>query len=212
MNSITFISTKHKEIGICNAEELYKIIEKIRPEVIFLEAIGNTYSDYEKFCFSTYGVHHRKLEIAAIQKYSYNNSFEYVPVCDDGLSHDYERKSQIIGENREWKKLIDNFNFLTETKGFEFLNSIESIKLHENIRELENHILKDNTEVETAFNTYIDKYESSMISNIYSYGKNNHFSSAIFMCGSAHRKSIIEKIEKAKVQEEVNLNWIVFDN
>ena len=40
----------------------------------------------------------------------------------------------------------------------------------------------------------IDAYENSMIRNIYSYWNNNHFSSAIFMCGAAYRKSIIEKI------------------
>jgi hypothetical protein len=47
MPNITFISTIHEEIGKCNAEELYKIIEKLSPGVIFLEAVDETYSDYE---------------------------------------------------------------------------------------------------------------------------------------------------------------------
>jgi hypothetical protein len=47
MHNITFISTIHKEIGKCNAEELYKIIKKLNPEVIFLEAVDETYSNYE---------------------------------------------------------------------------------------------------------------------------------------------------------------------
>jgi len=54
MHHITFISTIHAEIGKCNAEELYKIIDKLSPEVIFLEAIDETYSEYEKYLFMTY--------------------------------------------------------------------------------------------------------------------------------------------------------------
>ena len=82
MHDITFISTIHVEIGKCNAEELYKIIEKLSPEVIFLEAVDDTYSDYENYLFSEYGEYHKKLEISAIQRYSSNTTFEYVPVCE----------------------------------------------------------------------------------------------------------------------------------
>jgi len=59
MHHITFISTIHKEIGKCNAIELYKIIDKLSPEVIFLEAIDETYSEYEKYLYSTWGVYHK---------------------------------------------------------------------------------------------------------------------------------------------------------
>jgi hypothetical protein len=30
------------------------------------------------------------------------------------------------------------------------------------------------------------------------------------MCGVAHRKSIIEKIERFEAQEEIDLSWIIF--
>jgi DNA-binding protein Fis len=58
----------------------------------------------------------------------------------------------------------------------------------------------------------IDEYENPMIRNIYSYCTNNQFSSAVFMCGAAHRKSIIEKIQKFKTEEQVYLIWTVFEN
>jgi len=37
MYNITLVCTAHKPLGNCNSEELYKIIEKINPEVIFEE-------------------------------------------------------------------------------------------------------------------------------------------------------------------------------
>ncbi len=211
MHHITFISTIHKEIGNCNAEELYKIIEKLSPQVIFLEAADDTYSEYEKILFSTWGQFHKKLEIAAIQKYNLNTSFEYVPVCENGLSDAFDRKSKIVCENREMQQLIDNYNFLAEKQGFKFLNSLESINLQEEMRVLETRVL-NNTELDEIVKADIEAYENPMIRNIYSYCNNNHFDSAIFMCGVAHRKSIIEKIEKSKTENQVNLTWAIFES
>ena len=56
MHNIIFISTIHKEIGKCNADELCKIIETLKPEVIFLEAVDETYSAYENHLFSLKGL------------------------------------------------------------------------------------------------------------------------------------------------------------
>lgn len=211
MHSITFISTIHKEIGKCNAEELFKIIEKLSPEVIFLEAVDETYTEYEKYLFSAYGVYHRKLEISAIQKYSFNTSFEYVPVCEGGLSDAFHTKIQIVCQNRALQKLIDNFNSLVARHGFKFLNSLECINLQEEMRVLESKIL-NNGDIDKVVKADIEAYENPMIRNIYSYCNNkSHFNSAIFMCGAAHRKSIIEKIEKSKNEEHVNLTWTVFE-
>lgn len=210
MHHITFISTIHKEIGNCSAEELYKIIKKLSPEIIFLEAVDDTYSEYEKILFSTWGQFHKKLEIAAIQKYNLNTSFEYVPVCENGLSDAFDRKNKIVCENREMQQLIDNYNFLAEKQGFKFLNSLESINLQEEMRVLETRVLNNN-ELDEIVKADIEAYEKPMIRNIYSYCNNNHFSSAIFMCGVAHRKSIIEKIEKSKTEEQVHLTWTIFE-
>lgn len=210
-HNITLISTVHVELGKCNTEELHRIIEKLNPEVIFLEALDETYSSYEKFLFSSFGVFHKKLEISAIQKYATHASFKYFPVLNNGLSDTFDRKYNIVCNNPEFQGLIDNFNSLAKECGFEFLNSRESIKLQQEMRDLESRLL-NTSEVDNTANSDIDAYENSMIRNIISYSKENYFDSAIFMCGVAHRKSIMEKIDKLKTQEQVNLNWIVFGN
>ncbi|MBQ0786200.1 MAG: hypothetical protein KBT69_01775, partial [Oceanihabitans sp.] len=208
---ITFVSTIHKEIGKCNADALCNIIEKEKPQVIFLEALQETYTKYEKDLFSSFEIFHKKLEIKAIQKYGLNNSCAYIPVLDNGLSDAFIRKYEIVCENREMQKLIDNFNSLAAMHGFNFLNSTESINLQKNMRLLESQIIVD-CEFEKTVLLDIDQYENAMIRNIYSYSKENNFNSAIFMCGVAHRKSIIEKIKKFNKQKELNLNWMVFGN
>jgi len=77
------------------------------------------------------------------------------------------------------------------------------------MRMLEKQLL-NKCEINKVVNEDIDAYENSMIRNIYSYCKTSEFNAAIFMCGVAHRKSIIEKIEKFKAQEEIDLSWIIF--
>lgn len=211
MQRVTFISTIHREIGKCNPDELFKIIEGIGPEVIFLEADDQTYSSYEQYLLSTYGVYHRKLEIAAIQKYGHTTSFQYVTVCDVDLSDAFHKKIKIACQNREMQNLIDNFKALEAEHGFKFLNSQECVDLQEEMRVLETIILNDD-DLDKEVKANIEAYENSMIQNIYSYSRDNNFNTAIFMCGAAHRKSIIEKIGESNSKEQLNLNWTVFGN
>lgn len=211
MHDITFISTIHKETGKCNAEELCKIINEINPEVIFLEALDDTYTEYQKRNFQFFGVYHKKLEIEAIQKYTLLKPFKFIPVLEKELSDSFEKKYNLIGENSDFQRLVDGFNLLAETNGFQFLNSAHCIKLQEEMRALESYLLDGHT-FDTEAKDAIDEYEDSMLRNIYLYSKDNHFESAIYMCGAAHRKSIIEKTEKCNSQELIKLNWIVFDN
>ncbi|WP_163323424.1 hypothetical protein [Draconibacterium mangrovi] len=209
MQSITFISTVHKQIGKCSADELCEILEKITPEVVFLEALEDTYSKYQQHTFSNYGVFHEKLEIRALQKYSRIHQFEYVPVLGKGLPNSFEEKSNLVCQNIHFQKMIDNFNSQARMQGFDFLNSEVSIKLNEEMRIYENSILMDNELIQT-FNNDIDKYENSMLSNIYSFCMNTKFSNAVFMCGVAHRQSIIDKIETYKSKTNLDFNWEIY--
>lgn len=106
--------------------------------------------------------------------------------------------------------MVDHFNHFAGVNGFKFLNSVECETLQENMRKLED-ILLNNIEEEKILNADIDEYENQMFRNIYSYCKNNDFETAIFMCDAAHRKSVIEKIEKFKTIEKGNIKWIIYE-
>jgi hypothetical protein len=207
INRITLISTVHKEIGKCNSDELYKIIESINPDVIFLEALKENYTNYDKILFSQFGVYKERLELKTIQTYSQNHTFEYVPVLDIGLSDEFETKIKIVSENKDCQKLLDNYTYLEINGGFEFLNSKKSIVLQDEMRELENRII-DNDTILQKVNASIDTYENSMLRNIYSFCKEKSFNMAVFMCGAAHRKSIIEKIKNL----DIKLNWTLYND
>ena len=211
MYNITLISTIHKECGNCNSNELLKIIENIFPDVIFLEAFEDNYSKYDQMMFSQFGVYKERLELNTIQKYSQNHTFDYVPVLDIKLYDEFETKIKIASKNKDYQKLLDDYILLEMEGGFQFLNSKESIILQEEMRELENRIV-DNEILRKKVNANLDEYENSMLRNIYSFCKKKSFNSAIFMCGAAHRKSIIKKIEEYEKKEPIKLNWTFYND
>ena len=210
-HSLTLISTVHKEIGQCNSNELYKIIESIKPDVIFLEAFENSYSKYQQMLFTQFEVYHERLEIKAIKAYSQNNTFEYVPVLDINLSDEFEEKITIVSENTDYQKILDNYTSLETDFGFQFLNSEKQIALQDEMRDLENRII-ENKVLQQKSNESIDAYEHSMISNIYSFCKQNSFNKAIIMCGAGHRKTIIQKIVEYEIKETIKLNWTFYSD
>lgn len=209
MHNITFVSTVHKENGKCNADELCEILEEITPDVVFLEALEDTYSKYQQNTFSNFGVTHEKLEIRALQQYSSVSQFEYVPVLEKGLSNSFDKKFNLVCQNIHFQKMLDNFNSLASMKGFDFLNSLKSINLHEEMRKYGDSILKDKELIQT-FNNDLDKYENSMLSNIYSFCMNTKLKNAVFMCGVAHRQTIIDKIETYKNKESLDFSWKIY--
>jgi len=201
----------HKNHGKCNADELCKILKKESPEVIFLEALENTYSKHDRSMFSSFGVYHQKLEIEAIQKYSHYATFEYVPLLDNGLSNLFNEKYERVCKNSQLQEMIDEFNLLAMSKGFQFLNSQRSMDLHQKMRTFEDFLLQ-NTKLNEIVIEEINTYENTMMQNIYSYCTINPFGKAVFMCGSAHRKSLIKKIKDFKDKENMDLNWAVYSN
>lgn len=211
MKNITYISTRHKEIGKCNSNELCQLIYKLNPEVIFLEAFENTYSNYAQFAFKNYGVYHEKLEIQAIQKYNHRRAFEYIPVLNNELLDDFDKKYDFMCENIEFQKMIDLYNFHIEHYGFKFLNSKQCIELHEKMRSFENQILKG-SDLSYRADEAIDIYENEMLGNIYKYCENNQFNKAIFMCGSGHRKAIIEKTSNQTLNDRFNVKWDILES
>jgi hypothetical protein len=148
--------------------------------------------------------------IKAIQQYSLNYDFEYIPVLDNGLTDTFRKKYNIVCENLELQRLIDDYNILISEKGFRFLNSNESIGLEAKMRQLEYRILNDTT-LDKKVILDIDQYENTMLRNIYLYSKVINYKTAIFMCGVAHRNSIIEKITNTNMQDNMKVNWKILN-
>ncbi|WP_338226990.1 hypothetical protein [Algoriphagus taiwanensis] len=142
----------------------------------------------------------------SIQKYFLESTFKYIPVLDIGHSEEFEKKYDFVCQNFEHQRLLNKLNSLASDLGFSFLNSPQAMELEDELRKLEEQIF-NNPEEQKKVEDHIDDYENNMIKNIYSYCRENHFNKAVFMCGVAHRKSMLQKIAEYEEATDLKLDW-----
>jgi len=211
MYDVKVISSMHIELGNCNTEELYKIIEKIEPEVIFEEL------DYHKFNEAYKERQPFSLETDTITIYIQNHIIEHIPVDTYDMPEINREKKvymeKYIYENdNEYKKILYMQTQLAGRYGFNALNSRQFNELTEMIKTQE-EIFYQNTDNEEYKKTYKDwkefnnNREYEMIKNIYDYSKEHKYNIAIFLVGADHINSMKKKIQEYK-EEQININWI----
>lgn len=215
MPNITLICTQHEEKGFCNLKELLEIIKKINPDVIFEELPPYAIDDYYvKKSKST-------LETRTIRAYLENNQIKHIPVDLDFdplslIEKNRRAHIRVEANSHEYRRLVDWNSQYVARYGFRYLNSDFCNNIHsETYGAIEKTLMKLNDDklfgIFNQWNDIIEKREDEMISNIYQYSKYHDFARGLFFIGAAHRKSIIEKIQKQSESEEIELNWY-YDN
>ena len=211
MNSIRLISTVHNARGKCDVDNLLQILEKVEPEVIFGETSPAGMELIAR------GLVPPSLEINVVKKYSQNHSVPFIavdshPLPDIVFKKEVQGVFELFDQNTEYLKISKKHDELTESLGFQYLNSDDSDYAFKKMKLMEEDIVHKIPE-QDAINVYTkwldihDKREDEMIQNIYSYCKKNKFSTAIFLCGAAHRKPIIDKLETKDSQKLNSLIW-----
>jgi hypothetical protein len=211
MYKIKLICTTHLESGKCNSRELYKVIEQFKPEVIFEELSLAAYNE-------CYGIQNRyTIETSAIKMYLQNHKIEHIPVVGSELTKDLDGKFELLTKYGNYRNLIYTLTSLEEKYGFQFLNSAQCDELFEKITTLEELILKENdikilSRIYQRGNETIDTYENEIIKNVYHYSTENKYKKALMFIGAAHRKSIMQKIQKYEKNYKLKLNWTFYRN
>jgi hypothetical protein len=215
MYNITLVFTAHLEMGKCNSMELYNILIKISPEIIFEEISNDRYDAYynEKSFYT--------LETDAINMYLQNHKIEHIPVDTydfPDIREEVDYFHTVIEKNsKEYCELvIDEYNRTIED-GFLYINSKENKSLIEKLHIIEKGIVeKFNNEnlsrIYKLWNEINNKREDVILKNIYDFSYRNKYDKALLLIGAEHRKSILKKIEKYKMQEEIKLNWKLYES
>jgi hypothetical protein len=213
MYNITLIATVHREIGICNSTELYKIIEQVNPDIIFEELFVDSFmAIYE-------GLRNDTLETKTIKRYLQKHRIKHIPVDIDGnklidiaLKNDIEKMFDVFYNSVEYDKLLNQRTVSTEQQGFLFLNSSQCREIMERLHLLEEEILRTINNAK-LFQTYkswleiINKRENEMIKNMYNYSTLTKYNRAIFLIGAEHKKPVKDKIPIFERKNKIELNW-----
>jgi len=234
MYNITLICTVHSENGLCNSDELYKIIEDIKPEVIFDELPSHSYDEYYCDSFDMYYANSIllnkrppviPLEVKSIKKYKQNYDIKILPVDIDVRQNTSLYQNEIFFmylafcEYEDYKKLENEKEVLMAQEGFYYLNSDNFIDFLEKKEVLEKNIMEFETQKNRLLNIYklfhteqFDNRENAMLRNIYNYSKDNQYNQAVFLIGAEHKKSIMQKIIEYEKLFEIKLNWTMYSH
>ncbi len=232
MQNVTLVCTKHSEIGKCNSDELYEILENINPEVIFDELPSHYFDMYFSDSFDLYCanniLHNRQppelpLEVKCIKKYKQNNKVKIIPVDIDVTPKLSKHQDEILFLFRtffkyeDYKELDKEKETLIAQKGFHYLNSDIFLDFLERKEVLEKNIMESEIEKDRLHNIYIlfhaeqcDNRENEMLQNIYNYSNENKYNQAVFLIGAEHKKSIMQKIIVFEKLSGIKLNWSIY--
>lgn len=209
MHNITLICTKHSEVGKCNSKELLKLIKNNTPEVIFEELSQITYRE-------CYELGRNTLESSAIKMYLEDNYVKHIPVVGTEISDTIVEKYEVNKSHSGCNRLIGKLYALEYQYGFDYLNSNYVDELFDVLAKLEQDVIEYSQDEVISYiykkaNRNIDIYENDIIENIYNYSTMNKYNKALMFIGSAHRKSMIDKIKKYNEEKNIKLNWTFYD-
>lgn len=215
MHNIHLVCTFHSETGKCNVDELYKIIEQIKPNVIFEELTPNLYDIlYIKNMLGELA----PPEVKCIRKYKQQHNIENIPV-DIEVSSTFSKEINIVFALLKKYDIYNEIEIEQKKKieqgGFDFLNSYEYSDLVEKQRSIERNKLVEinNWHLNRIYKTFygdMDYRENVMLNYIYTYSKENNYEQAVFLIGSAHRSSIIRKVAEYQLKKKIKLNWTFY--
>ena len=211
MTQISLVGSVHEEKGLANTTELVRILERLRPEVIFLE-IPTSLNEKQM----REGIR-ETLESKSVGLYCQYNRVELVPVDLPTPELSFFRNNEQLHRrvekvSREYCRLMDWHSEYVRSYGFPYLNSVHCDKILDDLdREIEASILQFDepklVEMLRSWNQMIERRDIEMMSNIRKYCMEHHFERCLFLVGASHRRSIRRKVESWGIADSQGIVW-----
>jgi len=209
MNTISLISTTHKEKGLANSENLCSILQHINPELVFIELPHNQHTDY----FTNFTL--RTLESDALNIFREHNQVEIFLVDSEapeaGIFKDIDFLFDNIHRNSQHlDSILEYIHQFTCQYGFPYLNSnkhnehltAQKEEEHKTVQRLNDSKL---IALYEKWNNIHAQREIEMLNNIQEYSAKHSFVNAVFLVGSAHSHSIIKRIKDTDFQPNIEM-------
>lgn len=212
MSTVIVIATAHSEFGVCTSKELLKIIEEISPEVVFCEASPKKLpAMIKRTDVST-------PEMNVIKKLINKKDIDIIPIDVDEDPFD-QRLEAMFDLFKNKMKVYSNATTMmlncTYSKGFNFLNSVESDRICRDKSSMENYFLDrvKNSELVDFYSRWLkwnDLRENQWINLIQKYFNTNKPRKAVFLVGAGHRFRLMEKLNKNQNSYQNSFDWDFF--
>jgi hypothetical protein len=122
MNCVSLVCTVHEETGLVSVSELNAILERIRPEVIFLEAPAEPFDAFDLICMQD------NLESKGVRQYRERHQVKLValdlPTPSAEFFSNYEElRRRVRRVSPEYRRLMQSDDDCIREYGFVYLNS-----------------------------------------------------------------------------------------
>lgn len=202
MTRVLLIGTIHEEQGVATISALHTILERLRPDVIFLEIPPAAFPAY---CDGTRG----NLESSAARRYSETNDVVLVPVDlptpKDSFFRDWQYMDRrITVTNPAYAQLIDQNTLDIATYGFPYLSSERSSEAWSAIYEAMDVAIQRLSH-DTALSAFYEFWkrtnehrEEAMLKSVNEYCRLKPFENGVLLVGAAHTRSLITKSRQGR--------------
>ena len=211
MKRVSVVGTVHAEKGLANTSALLAILERIKPEVIFLEIPPAAFDDH-------FNGNRGNLESTAVSLYRENHRVDLIPVDLSTPDADFFAKHEHLSNRIErtspdYRRLVDWHSQNVSAQGFAYLNSKECSDLFSQLHEVmlaaidkdvDHKLLAEVYDLWIRTNELRDK---GMTKNIENHCRQASFSSAAFLVGAAHRQSIIDLSRSEPGAASSTIQW-----
>jgi hypothetical protein len=207
---VSVVGTYHAERGQTSVAALQAMLERVQPDVIFVEvppAYGDRYKDGS----------HGTLESVAVARYLATRRVSIVPVDlaepEQSFFDDTEDMVRAVERTSpEYRRLIDVNTANVAAGGFPYLNSDRCMQAWTEIyrEELATIEWLRAARLRAIYDLWIHMNECrdrEMIKNIIEYCSRNHVSNGMLLVGAAHRKSLIEKASAMGGTGSTRIEW-----
>jgi len=196
MKRVSVVGTRHEEKGHASISALVAILERIKPEVIFLECPSAAFDDY-------FNGNPGNLEAVAVSRYRENHRVDLIPVDLSTPDADFFAKHEHLSKRIErtspdYRRLVDWHSQNVSAHGFAYLNSKDCSDLFSQLHEAVLAAIEKDVDHKLLAEVY-DRWirtnelrDKEMMKNIENHCRQGSFSSAAFLVGAAHRQSIID--------------------
>ena len=210
MTCVSVVATYHGERGLTNASALVTILERIKPEVIFLECPPAAFDSYLNGAYA-------ELEPAAVNRYRENHRVDLIPVDlptpdEDFFANDARLHTRIEKTSPDYCRLVDWNSQYVSKHGFPYLNSEYCSALFAELHEAMLAAIvqlrdRELAELYELSNRTKERREEEMMKNLERYCTQTSFSSGAFLVGAAHRQSIIDMSRRQPGGDSSTIQW-----
>lgn len=214
MPKIVLLGTTHQESGLCNERELARILEALKPEVVFEEIrprdFDRIYSDNPP----------PGLEPKALKNYANKKPVKQVPVdcytIAPGFAESINRLFNYV-ESHSDEYLAANVKMheMSWKHGFDFLNSQECLELIKYQGAIFDKTIntsgdKQLIDLLSVWNRSLRDRENAMVDGVYDFCRNSSFKNGLFMIGTKHIPFIGKLIANKMKIEPSLIEWEVW--